>query len=229
VSSLQDIQLVAEREILHVQGRPTLEKVSKKRKKTRLHSPGSLTGFSAVLNVVCSFAGITGRDTRLIKHMVVIRCTQKLLRRLPPSESTDAISTTRLGDWCGSLFNVGRIRVVLFISERSRLPVVLPARDLGNVATHLATGLKRVLETLGVCATVIRQELEAMTDVQFAPTNNRSLLGSINDFRNQLEWWMEEYPRDDWLGLSLKLAETPVGPLNYQQPVVVTIGLLKSG
>ena len=116
----------------------------------------------------------------------------------------------------------------MFISERSRLPVVLPARNLANVATHLATGLERVLEALGVPVTVIQNEMDAMADAQFAPTNNRSLLGTINDFRNQLEWWMEEYPSDDWLSLSLKLAETPVGPLDYRHPAEVTTDLLKS-
>ena len=63
--------------------------------------------------------------------MVVLRCTQKLLVRLkqvgdlPPVEST-----TRLGDWYGNILRIGRRQHLLFISERSRLPVVLPIREL---------------------------------------------------------------------------------------------------
>ena len=59
--------------------------------------------------------------------MVVLRCTQKLLVRLkqvgdlPPVEST-----TRLGDWYGNILRIGRRQHLLFISEQSRLPVVLP-------------------------------------------------------------------------------------------------------
>ena len=69
--------------------------------------------------------------------MVVLRCTQKLLVRLkqvgdlPPVEST-----TRLGDWYGNILRIGRRQHVLFISERSRLPVVFPigeAKRLGTV------------------------------------------------------------------------------------------------
>ena len=62
--------------------------------------------------------------------MVVLRCTQKLLVRLkqvgdlPPVEST-----TRLGDWYGNILQIGRRQHLLFISERSRLPVVIPIRE----------------------------------------------------------------------------------------------------
>ena len=62
--------------------------------------------------------------------MVVLRCTRRLLMRLKyQDEDTPAESTTRLGDWYGTLIRMGRRHVLLFISERSRLPVLLPARD----------------------------------------------------------------------------------------------------
>jgi hypothetical protein len=68
--------------------------------------------------------------------MVVLRCTQKLLvrlkqiDRLPPAEST-----TRLGDWYGNVLQIGRRQHLLFISEQSRLPVVIPIRGLKHLGT----------------------------------------------------------------------------------------------
>ena len=62
--------------------------------------------------------------------MLVLRCTQKLLvglkqvGDLPPVEST-----TRLGDWYGNILQVDRRQHLIFISERSRLPVVIPIRE----------------------------------------------------------------------------------------------------
>jgi hypothetical protein len=59
--------------------------------------------------------------------MVVMRCTRQLLMRLKyPGEDSSAESTTRLGDWYGTLIRFGRRQVLLFISERSRLRVLLP-------------------------------------------------------------------------------------------------------
>jgi hypothetical protein len=104
----------------------------------------------------------------------------------------------------------------LFIGERSRLPVLLPHRDLAKVANQLATGLEQMLVTMQVPTTLVRRELAAMSDVLFAPTNSRSLLGTINDFTNLLEWELDQNPRADLLDLSLRLSESPVKPLGYQ-------------
>jgi len=163
-----------------------------------------------------------------LNDVVVIRCTQKLFGRLPASEYSEAVSTTRLGDWCGDLFHVRRTRVILFISERSRLPVILPARDFGNVVTHLVHALGQVLDGLPVQAYSIQKELDEMQVARFAPTNSRSLLGTMNDFRTQLDWLMHEHPAADFLDLSLMLVEVPVGPLAYRHPAAVAAELLKS-
>jgi hypothetical protein len=73
----------------------------------------------------------------------------------------------------------------------------------------------------------IEAELQQMEVALFAPTNNRSLLGTINDFRNQLDWLMEEHPTASFLDLSLALGEVPVGPLNYRHPASVAHLLLE--
>ena len=62
--------------------------------------------------------------------MLVLRCTQKLLARLKQADNLPAVeSTTRLGDWYGNILQLGRRQHLLFISERSRLPVVIPIRE----------------------------------------------------------------------------------------------------
>jgi hypothetical protein len=62
--------------------------------------------------------------------IVVLRCTQNLLLRLNQfDDSPDAQSTTKLGDWYGNLIRIGNRHVLLFISERSRLPIMIPVRE----------------------------------------------------------------------------------------------------
>ena len=160
--------------------------------------------------------------------MVVIRGTQKLLLWFPPAQPANEPSTTRLGDWYGNLISLERIRVALFISELSRLPVLLPAQDLPQVATHLMSGLESVLAVLGIPSSLVRAELTAMIDVRFAPTNSQSLLGTINDFTRLLEWEFNRNPRAHLLDLSLKLSATPMRPFGYRNPASITAELFKT-
>src|SRR6266540_3032168 len=72
--------------------------------------------------------------------MVVLRCTQKLLARLKQADNLPAIeSTTRLGDWYGNILQIGRRQHLLFISERSRLPVVIPIHEGKRLASVFPT------------------------------------------------------------------------------------------
>ena len=159
--------------------------------------------------------------------MVVIRGTQKLLRRVGPGAPVASPSTTRLGDWVGNLVGVRHQRIVLFISEHSRLPVVLPARDLRNVAHQLPLAMGAVLEALGISHVAIRDEQRAMAESMIAPTNNRSLLGTLTDLSHSLKWRLAEEPDVNLVTLALWLSETPVGPMNYQTPDQVTRHLVK--
>lgn len=114
----------------------------------------------------------------------------------------------------------------MFISERSRLPVLLPARDMANLGRHLAEAVGQVLRALGVRADRIRLELESMAEVHISHTNSRSLLASLNDFTYALKWRLGQEPSAELLSVALELAETPVGPLGYRAPDDVTRQLL---
>jgi hypothetical protein len=107
--------------------------------------------------------------------MVVLRCTRQLLMRLKyPDEDTSAQSTTRLGAWYGALIRFGRRHVLLFISERSRLPVMLPARDADWLALAFPMAVSGTLMGLGVPTAAVEQERSSMLPIAIGPTRNRS-------------------------------------------------------
>jgi Domain of unknown function (DUF6933) len=115
--------------------------------------------------------------------MVVLRCTQKLLVRfkqvgdLPPVEST-----TRLGDWYGNILRIGRRQHLLFISERSRLPVVFPNGEVKRLGTVFPDAVCERLPIVGVAAADVADERMRMSEIAFGRTRNRSLLGTLNDY-----------------------------------------------
>jgi hypothetical protein len=156
--------------------------------------------------------------------MVVLRCTQKLLVRLkqvgdvPPVEST-----TRLGDWYGNILRLGRRQHLLFISERSRLPIVIRIRDLQRLATVFPDAVCERLAIVGVAARDISDERMRMRELTFGRTRNRSLLGTLNDFAfmarsGDARRTEPESPEE----LMRSLAETPILPLDGASPIMLT-------
>ena len=156
--------------------------------------------------------------------MVVLRCTQKLLVRLKQVGDLPAVeSTTRLGDWYGNILRIGRRQRLLFISERSRLAVVIPIRKGKRLAEVFPDAVCEVLGRIGVAAADIAEERSRMSEIAFGRTRNRSLLGTLNDFAfmaqqgngNRVE---PESPQE----LMQFLAQTPILPLEGASPITLT-------
>lgn len=114
--------------------------------------------------------------------MTALRCTAKLLKRLgistpeepPPPENA-------LGDWYANILFTRVGHYVLLVSERSRLPVLLSARDLSSLPTRFIQTLTDLLADLEVPTHQIDREVAAMQPLYFGKTANRSVLGTLND------------------------------------------------
>jgi hypothetical protein len=156
--------------------------------------------------------------------MVVLRCTQRLLVRLKQGGALPPVeSTTRLGDWYGNALLIGRRQYLLFISELSRLPVVIPIREAKQLGTMFPDAVCERLSLVGVAAADIADERMRMSELAFGRTRNRSLLGTLNDFafmalsgdarRTELESPDE---------LMRFLSQTPILPLDGASPIELT-------
>jgi hypothetical protein len=129
------------------------------------------------------------RVSGTLANVVVIRCTERLLWRLKEfDDEPSEVSTTRLGDWYGNLLRVGQRHALLFISERSRLPVLLPVRAADRLHKALPAAVSDMLAAVGVPADAIQEELVQMSPMSFGRTRNRSLLGSLTEF-TRLAWF----------------------------------------
>ena len=156
--------------------------------------------------------------------MVVLRCTQKLLVRLNQAGDLPAVeSTTRLGDWYGNALRIGRRQYLLFISERSRLPVVITIREAKQLGTMFPDAVCERLSLGGVAAADIADERMRMSELAFSKTMNRSLLGTLNDFAFMAQTGNArrtepESPEE----LMRFLSQTPILPLDGARPIDLT-------
>lgn len=145
--------------------------------------------------------------------MLVVRGTKKLrdrLGRAAIAEPGDA-STTVLGDWFATAL-FWRPQVAMLVNQRTLLPVFLPLAPAATLVDRIPGAIANALRQQGVDESVVVAELAAMETVRIAPTNDRSVLGVMNEFVFQAGWHHDE-GLDDLDALSYRLSSRLVGPL----------------
>lgn len=150
--------------------------------------------------------------------MLVVRATKKLRDRIKtiPAHTTE-ISTTTLGDWYATAL-FWRPQVALWVNEATLLPVLVPLAPAASLAERFCDRLAAVLSAHGASGRFIDSEVAEMAQVRVAKTANRSVVGIMNEFSFLAEAYLDPPGPADLLGLSMRLAETPCGPL-YQRHI----------
>lgn len=124
--------------------------------------------------------------------MLVIRCTEKFARELGVRRK-DLEDTERsgfLGSWFAHLFRIERRKCLIFTNDETLYSFVVPAfrrAELADLPALFSEHLLRSLEIEnldGYVRSRIENELEPLV---VAPTNNRSVVGSMNDLRYMAE------------------------------------------
>jgi hypothetical protein len=138
---------------------------------------------------------------------------------LPASTPSAGASDTALGDWYVNRVVVDRHPLLLLVSSRSLLSLLTPARDVRGLPKRLPALVATRLRRLGIAAPLIDAEIAAMEPIHVAPTQDRSVLGSMIDFAKAVPSYL---PVGGWDVTTLpvvesRLAETPcrvTGPFN---------------
>lgn len=136
--------------------------------------------------------------------MVVLRATERVLRRLPPGRQEVADSEAALGDWYVNRLVVARHPLLLLLSSRSLLAVLTPARDIRLLPVQLPALVADRLHRLEIPTALIQAEIVAMDPVLTAPTRDRSVLGILVDFTRSIPYYLA---RGGWDDAGLRRAE----------------------
>jgi len=170
--------------------------------------------------------------------MMTLRCTRKLLDRLSLSGNMDAPGTLTptpvLGDWYATILFTRPSQLILAVNEKSRLCLLLPARELSKLAPRFCVEAAELLQRIGVSEEAVEHEVQEMSPLTLASTRvlsetgtsvSRSVLGSMNDFTRMVKFSLQ---RREWplLDLSEQMCETPCGPLQMRSPKEVARELL---
>ena len=128
-----------------------------------------------------------------------------------------------LGHWHANLVRIGRWPLVVCVNDRTLLLVLVPGRDFGSMLTQFRARYVACLERLAIPAALIEAEMSATQNIQVDRTDNRSVLGSMNDFVNLIRWRVySESTLPDADTLEDDLADTPMSALKYALPSEAT-------
>ena len=156
--------------------------------------------------------------------MYTICCTGTILKRTGfVPEATYYQPTTALGDWYVNLIFINRIQLLLFVSDKTRLAIVTPAKNAKSLRSHLVHGLLAVLRDLNIPMDWAQLEINEMNDSHIAKTRSRNILGTMKDYKFNIEYQILDFGRTDPHEISLQLNQIPIGPLDYRYPSDLTI------
>jgi hypothetical protein len=144
--------------------------------------------------------------------MFHLHCTRKLLERIKPSVEVPEQNSNCLGAWYATAL-FWKPQLALLVNERTLLPVMMPLAPAASLAQRFPQALAQVLNALEVNPLLIQAEVLQMTEVRFAKTANRKVLGIMNEFTFLIDNYRNRGGEVDLLQLSLWLAHTPCSPL----------------
>jgi len=123
--------------------------------------------------------------------MATLRCTKKLLSELKLKPAAETKSTGAFGCWHANLLRVDRRKCVLFTHDKTLYTFFLPGltkphfQNFHEVFRH---NLFKSLIAENLSQNHIEIFLDEIQEIEICKTNNRSVLGSMNDLTFQLKY-----------------------------------------
>ena len=151
--------------------------------------------------------------------MYSICCTRKLLDRgTPQPGAVTTEPTTVLGNWYANLVISRPQHLVVCISERTLLPVIVPAKDIQRLPDRIAAAVAEILTEIGIAKEDVDAEISEIQTANFSKTANRRLLGSLNDFIFHLQHGAAMHPELTLRERTLRLARMPCAVIDFAYP-----------
>jgi hypothetical protein len=153
--------------------------------------------------------------------MFVVRATAKLLKKLKSDAEENPLNSTGvLGDWYCNVAIIQKQHLIICVSQKTLLPIILPAKDPAHFPNRLRSELGEVLAKIGVSKEKIDVELAEMEEVVIAKTASRQILGSMNDFLHILDVMLDHgAPMSQ---MTWHLGDTPCSPIGMSSPLEET-------
>lgn len=117
--------------------------------------------------------------------MIILRCTQKLLKlsKIKPQPELPSLPRTPLVEWYANVISLtfpGK-SAVIYTNAPSRLTVITVGRSLKKTIPQFQTRLLELLTRIGAQDQFVQMQRLASNDFLIGKTDSRSMLASMNE------------------------------------------------
>jgi len=155
---------------------------------------------------------------------MIIRCTQKLLKelRIKPQEPEEV---SKVGSWHANLLRIDRRKCVLFTHDMTLFSVFVAGLKRDDFE-HIDQVFGQAMFKTMLLFDFEQAEIERMLDWSkhniYAKTNNRSVLGSMNDMAFHIEYHIQAdggLAYADFADLHRRINRIPFKAVGFKYPV----------
>ncbi len=158
---------------------------------------------------------------------MILRCTQKLLKELKPNFKGETQEEFFLDSWHANIFYIERRKCVLVTNDSTLFTMFIPSlrkQDFDTFYHVFGQSIFKNLSNEEIPQNQIEVVLRACEKIKIAKTNNRSVLGSMNDQKVQLECLIQAQgglAHTDLYELNHKLNRHILSAIDYKYPIEV--------
>ena len=159
---------------------------------------------------------------------MLIRCTGKLQKEMGLKKTElkeDEANFSYLGSWHANLILIDRKKCVLFCNDKTLFSFIVPGisrTDIKKLEQIFKEWLQCVLADEELPRSVIEAIISEYSEINYAKTNNKSVLGSMNDLAYHYKYAILEaggVNSYEVPGIIRRLNRLPMGALKYSNAI----------
>lgn len=155
---------------------------------------------------------------------MVLRATVKLASKLRIKSLQNYDNrVSAFEHWYGHLFSANKVQYILLTNVYSLYSVVFTAKgvlDLQYFAKTAAINLSELMETQKIGHLTSRFVNDSFYSIEMVKTNDRSIIGSMNDMIHHVEFFINQY-KMPLMDISERLNNTPYSLIEHKNPLLV--------
>jgi len=158
--------------------------------------------------------------------MGIIRCTAKMLKELGVKPTDELGQSVSIGNWHANLLLIDRRKCVLFTNDQTLYSLFVPALKKPQFEIFpevFRLNLYKGLMSEGFSERQIECLFNEHRQIKIAKSNNRSVLGSMNDLAANIKCSVDMrggLDKADLNDLNHELNRIPMGAIQYKSSIV---------
>jgi hypothetical protein len=155
--------------------------------------------------------------------MPLIRCTQTLLKELGVTPEEKSFTNEVLGEWHANLYLIQRRKCVLFTNNKTLFSFLVTGLKKADFKDFDEIFRQRCFKQLiyeDIPQNQFEKVLTENREISYGKTNNRSVLGSMNNFKFAIESFVYNAGHIDYIDLfkvNKNLNYRIMGALDYKK------------